>query len=166
MGEEFVSWMALGVAIVGVVLAGGSLLWQYLSWRDSGPVIAVELGNGISTLGDELRPGYAVLIVTARNRGRAPVQVTGWGLRLPDGRDAVQPRNLAFNPVTPATIEGGHHLQWLLPFPLLDHLVTAPGFTARGWVRLATGDIRVSRSLGVDHQLVASQTEEWGPLFR
>jgi len=136
-----------------------------LSWRDSGSVISLDLGNGISTLGDELRPGYAVLIVTAHNRGRSSAQIVGWGLRLRDGKDAVQPRNPPFNPALPAKIEGGHQLQWLLPFPLLDQLATAPGFVARAWVRVATGDVVLSKSLGVDHKLVASEAETWGPLF-
>lgn len=108
-----------------------------------------------------------MLTVTARNVGRSPAQVVGWGLKLPTGQDLVLPFELPMNPRTPLTIEGGHAQTWYVPFPLLTDIVpeNREWFPFSAWVRLATGVISESNVREVSGSLVHSDARENGHLL-
>jgi hypothetical protein len=70
------------LSIIAIVLSVTSLGWQVISWKLSGPVVKITANQALPTYGPEL--GDPHVCVTARNQGRAPVTVNGWGLRFPD----------------------------------------------------------------------------------
>src|SRR5262249_51913784 len=70
--------------IVGTAAGVGALMWGVITWRRSGPVVTVDVNQGFPAYDDHV--GEPITCVTATNSGRAPVTVTSWGLRLPDGQ--------------------------------------------------------------------------------
>jgi hypothetical protein len=72
------------LGITGTATGVGALAWEVITWRRSGPVVSVDVLQGLPTYGDHV--GDPVTCVTATNSGRAPVTVTSWGLELPDGQ--------------------------------------------------------------------------------
>ena len=114
MTSLFVGLIALALSVVSVV-------WQFVTWRGSGPLVRVEVSQSVPVLPGQ-RPGDLYTQVTARNLGRMPITVTSWALELPDGS------GLFF--VSPA--------EWSspLPFRLDSHA------EASWWVR--TAEVRQS----------------------
>jgi hypothetical protein len=72
--------LTLCISVLALVIAGGSLTWQVISWRRIGPRVGVKLTMGIG--GD--RPIWFVA-VEARNSGRIGTEVQQFGLHLPNG---------------------------------------------------------------------------------
>ncbi len=97
-------WFTLTVAVVGCVVGVASLAWQIVTWQYTGPRIKVASRIG-------LVPGASrIWTVTATNVGRAPVQVTGWGFLLPDGRTFVTLAPHILSHSLPTTVDGGHEV--------------------------------------------------------
>jgi hypothetical protein len=101
------------LGIIGAVTGVAALAWQVISWRQSGAVVAVTARQASPVSGDHA--GEQLVIVSARNSGRSPVTVNGWGLRLLGGGAMV-----SFNPVPgsspmPLRLEPGADGSWLLP---------------------------------------------------
>jgi hypothetical protein len=130
----------LVLAIIGVVAAGASLIWQVVSWRLTGPVVRVEIGTAIPVMAGQLGPD--MVYVKAINIGRAPVEVTGWGFRLPDGRTIVGVDEHGAGPTGSFTLAGGHSEGWYMyPTTIMGGREAASGvpIALRGMVRLGTG---------------------------
>lgn len=100
----------LVLGIVGTVTGVGSLGWQVITWNRSGPVVTVDAVQGFPTYGDHL--GEQVTCVTASNSGRAPVTVTSWGLRFPDGQVMYVPHPFAGSDQLPYRLEDGASGTW------------------------------------------------------
>ncbi len=104
---------ALILGIVGAVTGVAALAWQVITWRESGAIVAVTALQAFPTYGD--RAGDPHVNVTARNTGRSPVTVNGWGLRLPDGRTMVVPNPAPWSSPVPHRLEPGGDGSWYLP---------------------------------------------------
>ena len=72
------------LSITAIIVSGASIGWQMLTWHRSGPVVTVTARQTMPTYGD--RVGDPHVQITAANKGRSPVTVQSWGLKLPDDR--------------------------------------------------------------------------------
>jgi hypothetical protein len=100
----------LVIAIIGAVTGVGSLLWQVIMWRQSGPVVTVTATQTIPLYRDHA--GDAHVAVTARNTGRSPITVNQWGLQRPDGYVTWLPQNLPSSTPLPHRLEPGTEGNW------------------------------------------------------
>jgi hypothetical protein len=128
------------LAIIGVVAASVSLIWQVVSWRLTGPVVRVKVGTGIPVREGQLGP--EMVYVRAINIGRAPIEVAGWGFRLPDGRTIVGVDEYGGGENVPFTLAGGHSESWYMyRTTLMGTREGASGapIALRGMVQLGTG---------------------------
>jgi hypothetical protein len=98
--------------VVAIVLSVASLTWQIVSWRRSGSVVTVRVAQFFPVYDQGLGDLYTS--VTAHNSGRAPVTVTGWGLRLPSGGTIVMTRNLPWFSPLPYRLEAGAEGSWAI----------------------------------------------------
>jgi hypothetical protein len=160
---------ALVIAVVGVVLATLSLIWQALTFFLTGPRVRVRLSEGLRAPhgGVVIAPpsiytqagraaleadGYTehVLAVTARNAGRAPVSLLRWSLRF--GNDAIitYPGGGGNVPL-PHRLEPATDISWYAPLqdvvPYVEDFVdqSDDARTLRGEVDTALGKTVVSR---------------------
>ena len=86
-GPTGFQWITLAVAAVGAASGLAALAWRAFEFKWSGPRVRVELALGI---GDPTGAGGQwLMIVEATNGGRSAVEVTGWGILLPDDRQIV-----------------------------------------------------------------------------
>jgi hypothetical protein len=104
---------ALILGIIGAVTGVAALGWQVITWRRSGAVISVTAFQAFPTYAD--RMGEAHVNVSARNSGRSPVTVNGWGLRLPDGRAMVVANPAPWSSALPHRLEPGADGSWYVP---------------------------------------------------
>ena len=103
--------VTLVIAVLGLVAAAISLVWQIVSWRLTGPVVKVSVSMGV--LVGVSGPGHAIISITARNVGRSNVSIGAWGLRLPNGERLIVPIPEAWaGPRVPYTLMGGHSESW------------------------------------------------------
>lgn len=109
---------ALTISIIALALSVMSLGWQMLSWNWSGPVVKVTTGSAFPTYGDQV--GDHHIYVKARNKGRAPVQVTTWSLQTPSGQSLVQTQPLSFSTPLPHTLSNGAEAAWYMRRDALD----------------------------------------------
>jgi hypothetical protein len=100
------------LAIIGAVTGVGSLAWQINTWNQSGPVITVTALQALPTYGD--RVGDPLVNVTARNSGRSPVTITGWGLEFLDGQTMVLMQQLRMSTPLPHRLEEGASGSWFI----------------------------------------------------
>lgn len=98
-------WDALGA--IGAVTGVPALGWQMFTWKRSQPHLVVKAAHAWPTYGDHVGDHHFSITVT--NDGGAPTEVTGWGLRLPDGSSMVVPRPPNFSD-QPGRIESHGHL--------------------------------------------------------
>jgi hypothetical protein len=121
------------LAVLGLVLAVVSLVWQFATFRLSGGnatalLKAGVLTNGMSILNaaDKMTPdqlettlqqhgGLPVIGVEVRSTGRMPVTVRSWGLRAPSGV-VVNPISDQVGPSLKHTIDPYDSATWLTPF--------------------------------------------------
>jgi hypothetical protein len=101
------------LGIIGSITGVAALAWQVITWRQSGAVVAVTARQAFPVYGGHVSEQH--VNVSARNSGRSPVTVNGWGLRLPNGEAMV-----SFNPAPgssplPYRLEPGADGSWLLP---------------------------------------------------
>jgi hypothetical protein len=75
-------------------MAGGSLTWQVISWRRSGPRVTVKTTWGIIT--GTPRHGAWFVGIDAKNSGRLGTQVHQFGFKLPNGRTIVGREELSW----------------------------------------------------------------------
>jgi len=103
---------SLVLGIIGTVTGLGALAWQVITWQRSGPVVAVSAIQAFPTYGDRL--GEQLTCVIARNSGRAPVTVSSWGLRFPDGQVMFIRQPFAGSDVLPYRLEEGASGSWYI----------------------------------------------------
>lgn len=104
---------ALILGIIGALTGVGALTWQVITWRQSGAIVTVTALQAFPTYGDHA--GEPHVNVSARNTGRSPVTVKGWGLRLPDGRSMVVPNPAPWSSPLPHRLEPGADGSWYVP---------------------------------------------------
>lgn len=91
------------IALCALVLSILSLGWQAWSWSRSGPVVRVEVSNGV-TDAETGEPEHYV-IVEAVNRGRAATTITGWGFAVPGGANIHKTTRLRISDELPFRLE-------------------------------------------------------------
>jgi hypothetical protein len=125
----------LVIAVIGLVLATLSLIWQASTFFLTGPRVKVRLSEGLRSPqgGVVIAPpsiyteagraaldadGYTehVLAVTARNAGRAPVSLTRWSLRFGNEVVVVYPGGGGNVPL-PHRLEPAADITWYAPVP-------------------------------------------------
>jgi hypothetical protein len=107
--------MAIAGLILGIIGAATgvvALVWQVITWRQGGAVVTVTAHQAFPTYGDEL--GEPHVNVSARNSGRSPVTVKGWGLRLPDGGTMVNFNPAPWSSPLPHRLEPGTDGSWYM----------------------------------------------------
>jgi hypothetical protein len=112
------------LSVVAIVLSVTSLGWQVMSWRLSGAVVKVscELAIHPGDVAAEAAAQPWYLRMTACNRGRSPVTVSEWGLRLPNGTDTgVRPDSRWSSPLS-YRLEPGSEGRW---FAAIEDVKTA-----------------------------------------
>jgi hypothetical protein len=83
-------WDVLGA--IGAITGVPALGWQVFTWRKSQAKLVVKAANAFPTYGDRL--GDHHFSISVINEGGTATEVTGWGLRLPDGSSLID-----FNPL-------------------------------------------------------------------
>jgi hypothetical protein len=121
-------WATTLIAVVGLVLAVGSLIWQAASFRLSGSRVSVDIGEGarhvsgtavVSAPGPALRnqmqamvaQGFTdpVLAVEVRNRGRSPTNVLAVAVAFDNGASY---SSTTFEPPLPFRLEAESEETW------------------------------------------------------
>lgn len=140
------------IALSGVALGLTSLLVQHRQFAASGSVVEVFLRGVV--VGDREPPTHGIS-VTARNKGRQGVSVTGWGVDLPNKHRYVLYQPRAGNSPLPHRIEPGDEASWWLPLDVLR----------KGLAEQGLGECKVSMSvdLGTGKTLVTPETFSIGP---
>ncbi len=98
------------LSITAIVVSGASLGWQVLTWRQSGAVVSVTASTALPTYGD--RVGDPHVQITASNKGRSPVTVQSWGLKLPDDRHLAILEWAPWSASCPHRLEPGAAASW------------------------------------------------------
>ena len=98
------------LGIVGTTTGVLALIWDVITWRSSGPAVTVTATQAFPTYGDHV--GDPLTCVTARNSGRAPVTVSSWGLRLPDGQTMFITETHVMSARLPYRLEEGASGAW------------------------------------------------------
>lgn len=133
---------ALIVSIIALVLSVASLGWQAWSWRRTGPVVTVETAWAYA-VGPQM---FEMLTITARNRGRSPVQVTNYSFTTPHGMQFVVPDPIPFSTPLKQPLEGGHEATYYFDAAYLKDQCRQRG--------LGVGQLRPRVTLGTGKQVV------------
>lgn len=139
---------AFVLAVISLVLSTLALGWHVISWLLTGSWVRVKWSHS-TVVGAQPDPGV-LLAITATNVGRAPIEVTGWGLELPDGSHMPGHASpLPWVPSVPHTLEGGHQQQWHMPVAGLVEALRKAGYThfpaLRPFVTVAGGKRKRAR---------------------
>lgn len=141
---------ALILGIIGTSTGIGALAWQVITWQRSGPVVAVDVIQGLPTYGDHV--GDPVTCVSAVNSGRAPVTVTSWGLELPDGQTMFVKHPFPGSDSLPYRLEEGASGAWRIETIEVAEMCQAQSIDyadLRGFVRLANGKTVYAQRKGI-----------------
>ena len=135
---------------IGAITGIAALVWQAFTWRRSTHNVKVTTTWAYMVHGDEME-SLPYVSVNASNRGSGAVSIVMWGLRFPDGGNAIQLEDLPMNGRLPHRLEGGASATFLMPvagvFGNAKERNTDPR-RLRGWVQLATGQrVRARRTL-------------------
>jgi hypothetical protein len=146
-----VSLAALVLSIVGTTLGGISLGWQVWSWRRSGPLVVLTAGHHYPVR-EGRRIGALHISVTAHNRGRAPVQITGWTFEAPGNRCTAPFDPVEWSTPLPHVLSNGSQATWHVPASELESQCEILGVTfddLRPVVTLGTGAAVRARTKGI-----------------
>ena len=138
-------YVTAAIAVLGLLLATASLVWQVRTWGLAGSVVQVEIGQSMEDTPNGL---IRVLKVTARNVGRLGIEINEWGLRVDVTPEMnVSPSQKGWGTPLPAKLDPGHSAVWLTPssniLALLEHN-GIPDSKVHGFVALGTGEKRES----------------------
>lgn len=151
----------LTIAVLGLVLAAVSLSWQVVQHLLSGPRVAVELlwgGTGPDRVAtgpirgslDAFRHAGVsdpIFAVKGRNRGRLPVDVTGFTVEL-EGAGGYSVAGWRLNPELPHRLNSGSEVAFYVPLNDVQRAVDMLGERYRGRLRgrldLASGSAEFS----------------------
>ena len=137
------------LAVLGIVLALGSLTWQIVSWRLGGPRVKARIQNMVMV--SPVDGPTPVVEVTAINKGRAAINITMWGFTLPALKDKGNEAILVmppigdpfFGPPLPFRLEGHSSGSWRMGVEGIrtgfEQSSTPLDIAIQGWVTLATG---------------------------
>lgn len=155
--------LTLIIAVLGLVVATGSAIWQAATFVLEGGRVKLALQVGTTTgrslitgnvdvIGNEAlhkmidqHGGTAVIAIEVRNVGRAPVTVQRWGVRLASGVSLV-PLDLSIGEKLPYRLDGGEQQTWAMDLePVVDAVRVAKDVfhndegSAWGFVDLGNG---------------------------
>ena len=133
--------MALALALIANVLAIAAIIWQFLTWRWSGPKIKVSVH--LSAVGE---PGglFEAIRVVAVNDGRFATQIIAWGVIFASGTIFPFPGSFQGSDACPITLDPKHRAGWLASIPDIKGGDTGI-IRFRGFVGLATGETMTSK---------------------
>jgi len=140
-------YFTLGVAALGVLLGGASLLWQIVLFRLTGSRVKLLTIRAVAAI--DAQTTVRLVGIRAANKGRTPVAVTGIGF-LPQGTDhqltLLWPR-LFGGPKLPHTLDTGQEASWLIPEDEVKQTLTENqwGPSIRAYVDLGTGKRAIAR---------------------
>jgi len=139
-------YFTLGVAAVGVLLGGVSLIWQIIQFSLTGSRVRVATTRALAI---EPQANIRVVGIRASNRGRTPVAVTGIGF-LPQGSDqklALLWNRIYGGPELPHTLEPGQEANWAVTEDEIKRTLAENhwGPQVRAYVELGTGKRRTAR---------------------
>jgi hypothetical protein len=151
-GHDALDVVTLVFAVLGVVLAVGSLSWQAITFFLSGARVKADLMLGGLGPGGaivwEVGPGgpelhaedVAVVAVQVTNSGRTDVDVVGWGLDYGQGLTFL-PTSWVPNKELPFRLKHGSQQTWFVKRADADTAANAVGhaLTVTGFVRLGSG---------------------------
>lgn len=141
---------ALIVSIVAIAMSSVTLSWQVWSWRQSGPVIGVTANQALPTY--DHGAGDWHIQVTARNTGRAPVQVASWAFALPNDRSIIVQRPASWSTPLPHALPNGSSASWYVPTDEIKRQCAEIGVRyqdLRAVVSLGTGVTVKARARGI-----------------
>lgn len=138
-------YITLGVAVLGVVLGGLSLLWQIIQFKLTGSHVRVATTRALAI---ESRASIKVVGIRASNQGRTPVAVTGIGF-LPQGSDqklALLWNRIYGGPQLPHTLEPGQEANWAVTEDEIKRTLAENywGPEIKAYVELGTGKRRIA----------------------
>lgn len=149
--------VTLVIAVLGLVLSVVSLWWQIVQHVLSGPRVTVELlwgGMGADRVAtgpvrgrlDAFRHAgvsQPIFSVKGRNRGRKPIDVTGFSVQM-EGAGGYSLARWAPNPGLPHRLDSGSEVSFYVPLEDVKHAIDMLGARYQGRLRgcldLATGD--------------------------
>jgi len=138
------------LGIIGAITGVAALAWQVITWRQSGAVVAVTARQAFPVHGDHVSEQH--VNVSARNSGRSPVTVNGWGLRLPDGGTMISTRPVPGSSPVPHRLQPGADGSWLLPTHEIARFCAERGVRQQdmiAFVNLADGRTISARERGI-----------------
>jgi hypothetical protein len=144
-----VTVVALILGIVGALTGVTALVWQVIAWRQGGAVVTVSALQAFPAYRDHAEPHVKV---TARNSGRSPVTVNGFGLRLPDGRTMVVPSPASWSSPVPHRLEPGADGSWYIPTAEVARFCADDGIKQQdltAFVHLANGRTISAKQRGI-----------------
>lgn len=167
MKPETMRLVTLAIAILALVVSSAALVWQIASWRRTGSFVKVENRGGFTMHPVGMSPGLPpgkFLRITARNVGRAPVDVEGWWFEVKGSDDAFVTPIQAWwqGPALPYRLDAGQSQAWWIHEEgLLDAVKDGAVVRVSGAVSLGTGKKRKARHRwGRRHWLVLERPPE------
>jgi len=154
--------ITLTTAIVGAVTGSVALVWTVWQFVLAGPRVKAEILEGRMGTDGFMRGGSAwamsegppvfVLVVRARNRGRAPITVNAAGIELDGGMIVSQPPHPGIGQTLPHRLEAGTSAEWaveldpvIAAFRVNAQLAMSTKPRVRANIELATGKVATSR---------------------
>lgn len=129
------------IASAGLALSVVSLGWQLLTWRLNGPRVEIAVEAALPAFGAEL--GEDHVLGTIRNVGRAPVEISAWGVSVSGKNLMLINESQIPNPPMPETLAAHHSLKVHVLAPIVRQaLIQVAGDTttpAMLWVELGNG---------------------------
>ncbi|WP_205474450.1 hypothetical protein [Nocardioides sp. SYSU D00038] len=132
--------MSIAISLVALSLSVVSLAWQAWSWKNSGPVIKVNVSNAVTDAVTGTAEHYVV--VEAVNKGRAAATITGWGFGMPDGGNVHKMVPLRISDPIPHRLEPHSKATYFIEGDALRDVHrdrSIPFNKMRPWVDLASG---------------------------
>ncbi|OOC52613.1 hypothetical protein NOSIN_01195 [Nocardiopsis sinuspersici] len=157
------------IAVVAVVTAAVSLTWNVLSWLFSGGLAKVELDDGVihangttyalTERGEPVDPSVTkagftrrALFVTVRSKGRLPVTVAQWHLKLPKHKYVEM--NSLHGPSLPHRLEPGEQAMWAIE---VDEQMLSILRDDRAWAKVDDVEVYAVVSLGSGKEIKTPQ---------
>jgi hypothetical protein len=141
---------SFALAIFAVLLSCVSLTWQIVSWRRSGPRVAVDASQSLPMY--DHGAGNWMVAITARNTGRAATTVTGWSLEFPTGDKLVMTNQLPWTPSLPHRLEAHSDATWFIDTDEVKQECAQRGVhytDLRAVVSLASGEKVKAKNRGI-----------------
>jgi hypothetical protein len=111
-GPTALDIVTLIIAILWFALAVATLAWQVVTWLYEGARVKVKHSFAFLTFGPEL--SEQMLLITAVNVGRSPIEITGWGIDVGGGTSLFVSNPIPGSTPLPTTVDGGHHAKFFM----------------------------------------------------